>query len=34
LQLAEVGSATALPQQEKNNTADAQRVRVNIAGLM
>jgi hypothetical protein len=34
LQFAKVGSAATLPQQEKNNTADVQRDRVNVTGFM
>jgi hypothetical protein len=33
LQFAEAGSAATLPQQKKNNSADAQRKKVNITGL-
>jgi hypothetical protein len=34
LQFAKAGNAATLSQQEKNNTADAQRGKVNIAGFM
>jgi hypothetical protein len=34
LQFAKAGSAATLSQQEKHNTADVQRGRVNITGFM
>jgi hypothetical protein len=34
LQFAKAGNAATLPQQEKNNTADAQRGKENIEGFM
>ena len=34
LHFAKAGSAAALPQQEKSNSADVQRGRVNIAGFI
>jgi hypothetical protein len=34
LKFAKAGSAATLPQQEKNNTSDVQRGRVNIAVFM
>jgi hypothetical protein len=34
LQFAKAGSASTLPQQKKNNTADVQRGRVNITAIM
>jgi hypothetical protein len=34
LQFAKAGSAATLPQQEKNNSADTQRGRVNITGFI
>jgi hypothetical protein len=34
LQFAKAGSTAKLPQQEKNNSADVQRGRVNITGFM
>jgi hypothetical protein len=33
-QFAKAGSAATLPQQEKNNTVDVQRGRVNVTGFM
>jgi hypothetical protein len=33
LQFAKAGSAATLPQQDKNNSADAQRYRANITSL-
>jgi hypothetical protein len=34
LQFAKAGSAATLPQQEKNNSADVQRGKVNITGFI
>jgi hypothetical protein len=34
LQFIKAGSAATLSQQEKNNSANVQRIRVNIAGFM